>query len=100
MTAQHRLSLLQVQASRASACRAVKTRKLLAFINDVDGWGLRSHRACCLPTSFYRGWDGEIRGLVATLLQQINKLPNMAEVGVGSSTTHDLRAITPGQVKK
>lgn len=38
-----------------------KLVNLLAFINDVDGWGLRSHRACCSPTPFYGDRDREIR---------------------------------------
>jgi hypothetical protein len=73
---------------------------LPAFINDVDGWGLRSHKACCSPTAFYADQDGEIRAWSWRFLKPINKLPNMGRsVSVRQQRMTSMPSRPPRQAK-
>jgi branched-chain amino acid transport system substrate-binding protein len=70
-----------------------KLAGLLVFINDVNSLGLQAAQGMLLTNAFYWDRDDETRAWSQRFLKRMNKVPNMSQAGVYSSTLHYLRAI-------
>jgi branched-chain amino acid transport system substrate-binding protein len=70
-----------------------KLAGLLVFINDVNSLGLQAAQGMLLTNAFYWDRDDETRAWSQRFLKRMNKVPNMAQAGVYSSTLHYLRAV-------
>jgi branched-chain amino acid transport system substrate-binding protein len=66
---------------------------LLVFINDVNSLGLEVAQGMLLTTAFYWDRNDESRAWAQRYFQRMNRMPNMVQAGVYSSTTHYLRAV-------
>jgi branched-chain amino acid transport system substrate-binding protein len=70
-----------------------KLAGLLVFINDVNSLGLQAAQGMLLTNAFYWDRDDASRAWSQRFLKRVNKMPNMAQAGVYSSTLHYLQAI-------
>lgn len=70
-----------------------KLAGLLVFINDVNSLGLQAAQGMLLTNGFYWDRDDASRAWAQRFLKRVNKMPNMAQAGVYSSTLHYLQAI-------
>ena len=70
-----------------------KLAGLLVFINDVNSLGLEVAQGMLLTTAFYWDRNDESRAWAQRYFQRMNRMPNMVQAGVYSSTTHYLRAV-------
>src|SRR4029079_12649786 len=72
-----------------------KLAGLLVFINDVNSLGLEVAQGMLLTTAFYWDRNDESRAWAQRYFQRMNRMPNMAQAGIYSSTTHYLKAVAP-----
>jgi branched-chain amino acid transport system substrate-binding protein len=70
-----------------------KLAGLLIFINDVNTLGLEAAQGMLLTNAFYWDRNDESRAWAQHYFQRMNKMPNMAQAGVYSSTMHYLKAV-------
>jgi branched-chain amino acid transport system substrate-binding protein len=70
-----------------------KIAGLLVFINDINSLGLQAAQGMLLTNGFYWDRDDESRAWSQRYFKRINKMPNMAQAGIYSSTLHYLQAI-------
>jgi branched-chain amino acid transport system substrate-binding protein len=63
------------------------------FINVVNSLGLEVAQGMLLTTAFYWDRNDESRAWAQRYLQRMNRMPNMSQAGIYSSTTHYLKAI-------
>jgi branched-chain amino acid transport system substrate-binding protein len=70
-----------------------KLAGLLVFINDVNSLGLEVAQGMLLTTAFYWDRNDESRAWAQRYFQRMNRMPNMAQAGIYSSTTHYLKAV-------
>ncbi len=66
---------------------------LLVFINDVHSLGLKTTQGMMLTAAFYWDMNDETRAWSKRFYDRMKKMPNMAQAGVYSSTTHYLKAV-------
>ena len=70
-----------------------KLAGLLVFINDVNSLGLEVAQGMLLTTAFYWDRDDESRTWAQRYFQRMNRMPNMTQAGIYSSTMHYLKAV-------
>jgi branched-chain amino acid transport system substrate-binding protein len=70
-----------------------KMAGLLVFINDVNSLGLEVAQGMLLTTAFYWDRNDESRAWAQRYFQRMNRMPNMAQAGIYSGTTHYLNAV-------
>jgi branched-chain amino acid transport system substrate-binding protein len=70
-----------------------KLAGLLIFINDVNTLGLEAAQGLLLTNAFYWDRDDETRAWSQRYFQRMNRMPNMVQAGIYSSTTHYLKAV-------
>jgi branched-chain amino acid transport system substrate-binding protein len=70
-----------------------KMAGLLVFINDVNTLGLDAAQGMLLTNAFYWDRNDETRAWAQRYFQRMNKMPNMAQAGIYSATTHYLNAV-------
>ncbi len=70
-----------------------KLAGLLVFINDINSLGLQTAQGMLLTNAFYWDRNEESRGWSQRYFQRMNKMPNMAQAGIYSATTHYLKAV-------
>jgi branched-chain amino acid transport system substrate-binding protein len=70
-----------------------KMAGLLVFINDVNSLGLEVAQGMLLTTAFYWDRNDESRAWAQRYFQRMNRMPNMAQAGIYSATTHYLNAV-------
>jgi branched-chain amino acid transport system substrate-binding protein len=70
-----------------------KMAGLLVFINDVNSLGLEVAQGMLLTTAFYWDRNDESRAWARRYFQRMNRMPNMAQAGIYSATTHYLKAV-------
>ena len=70
-----------------------KMAGLLVFINDVNTLGLEAAQGMLLTNAFYWDRDEETRAWSQRYFQRMNKMPNMVQAGIYSSTMHYLKAV-------
>jgi branched-chain amino acid transport system substrate-binding protein len=66
---------------------------LLIFINDINTLGLEAAQGMLLTNAFYWDRNEESRAWAQRYFQRMGKMPNMAQAGIYSATTHYLKAI-------
>jgi branched-chain amino acid transport system substrate-binding protein len=70
-----------------------KLAGLLVFINDVNSLGLEVAQGMLLTTAFYWDRNDESRAWAQRYFQRMNRMPNMTQAGIYSSTMHYLMAV-------
>src|ERR1700688_1336566 len=70
-----------------------KMAGLLVFINDVNSLGLEAAQGMLLTNAFYWDRNDESRAWSQRYFQRMNRMPNMAQAGIYSSTMHYLKAV-------
>jgi branched-chain amino acid transport system substrate-binding protein len=70
-----------------------KMAGLLVFINDINSLGLEVAQGMLLTTAFYWDRNDESRAWAQRYFQRMNRMPNMAQAGIYSATTHYLEAV-------
>jgi branched-chain amino acid transport system substrate-binding protein len=70
-----------------------KLAGLLVFINDVNSLGLDVAQGMLLTTAFYWDRNDESRAWAQRYFHRMNRMPNMAQAGIYSSTMHYLKAV-------
>ena len=70
-----------------------KLAGLLIFINDINTLGLEAAQGMLLTNAFYWDRNEESRAWAQRYFQRMNRMPNMAQAGIYSATTHYLKAI-------
>jgi branched-chain amino acid transport system substrate-binding protein len=70
-----------------------KLAGLLVFINDINSLGLQTAQGMLLTNAFYWDRDEESRAWARRYFQRMSKMPNMAQAGIYSATTHYLKAV-------
>jgi branched-chain amino acid transport system substrate-binding protein len=70
-----------------------KLAGLLVFINDVNSLGFDVAQGMLLTTAFYWDRNDESRAWAQRYFQRMNRMPNMTQAGIYSSTTHYLKAV-------
>src|SRR5580698_4001105 len=70
-----------------------KLAGLLVFINDVNSLGLDVAQGMLLTTAFYWDRNDESRAWAQRYFRRMNRMPNMTQAGIYSSTMHYLRAV-------
>ena len=70
-----------------------KMAGLLVFINDVNSLGLEVAQGMLLTTAFYWDRNDKSRAWAQRYFQRMNRMPNMAQAGIYSATTHYLEAV-------
>ena len=70
-----------------------KMAGLLVFINDVNSLGLEVAQGMVLTTAFYWDRNDESRAWAQRYFARMNRMPNMAQAGIYSATTHYLEAV-------
>jgi branched-chain amino acid transport system substrate-binding protein len=70
-----------------------KMAGLLVFINDVNSLGLEVAQGILLTTAFYWDRNDESRAWAQRYFGRMNRMPNMAQAGIYSATTHYLKAV-------
>ena len=70
-----------------------KLAGLLVFINDVNSLSLDVAQGMLLTMAFYWDRNDESRAWAQRYLQRMNRMPNMAQAGIYSSTMHYLKAV-------
>ena len=70
-----------------------KMAGLLVFINDINSLGLEVAQGMLLTTAFYWDRNDESRAWAQRYFQRMNRMPNMAQAGIYSATTHYLKAV-------
>jgi len=70
-----------------------KLAGLLIFINDVNTLGLEAAQGLLLTNAFYWDRNDESRAWSQRYFQRMNRMPNMVQAGIYSSTTHYLKAV-------
>ncbi len=71
----------------------IKLASLAANINDIHGIGLQATQGMVLADAFYWDTDDETRAFSKRFYEKLNKMPNMLQAGVYSSTLHYLQAV-------
>jgi branched-chain amino acid transport system substrate-binding protein len=66
---------------------------LLIFINDINSLGLEAAQGMLLTNAFYWDRNDESRAWAQRYFERMGKMPNMAQAGIYSATTHYLKAI-------
>jgi branched-chain amino acid transport system substrate-binding protein len=70
-----------------------KLAGLLVFINDINSLGLQTAQGMLLTNAFYWDRNDESRAWSQRYFQRMGKMPNMAQAGIYSATTHYLKAV-------
>ncbi|HEY0182407.1 MAG TPA: ABC transporter substrate-binding protein [Rhodopila sp.] len=70
-----------------------KLASLGAEINDIHGVGLDATQGMMLVDAFYWDTDDETRAFAKRFYDKLNKMPNMLQAGMYSSTMHYLQAV-------
>lgn len=70
-----------------------KLAGLLVFINDINTLGLEVAQGMLLTNAFYWDRNEESRAWSQRYFQRMNRMPNMAQAGIYSATTHYLKAV-------
>ena len=70
-----------------------KMAGLLVFINDVNSLGLEVAQGMLLTTAFYWDRNDESRAFAQRYFARMSRMPNMAQAGIYSATTHYLKAV-------
>ena len=70
-----------------------KLAGLLVFINDINTLGLEVAQGMLLTNAFYWDRNEESRVWSQRYFQRMNRMPNMAQAGIYSATTHYLKAV-------
>src|SRR4051795_12341897 len=70
-----------------------KLASLAANINDIHGIGLDATQGMVVGDAFYWDTDDQSRAFAKRFYDKLNKMPNMLQAGVYSSTTHYLQAV-------
>ena len=70
-----------------------KLAGLLVFINDINTLGLEVAQGMLLTNAFYWDRNEELRVWSQRYFQRMNRMPNMAQAGIYSATTHYLKAV-------
>ena len=70
-----------------------KLAGLLVFINDINTLGLEAAQGMLLTNAFYWDRNEESRAWSQRYFQRMNRMPNMAQAGIYSATTHYLKAV-------
>jgi branched-chain amino acid transport system substrate-binding protein len=70
-----------------------KLASLGANVNDVYGIGLDATQGMMVSDAFYWDTDDETRAFSKRFYDKLNKMPNMLQAGVYSSTLHYLQAV-------
>ena len=70
-----------------------KLAGLLVFINDINTLGLEVAQGMLLTNAFYWDRNEELRAWSQRYFQRMNRMPNMAQAGIYSATTHYLKAV-------
>jgi branched-chain amino acid transport system substrate-binding protein len=70
-----------------------KLAGLLIFINDVNTLGLEAAQGMLLTNAFYWDRNDESRAWAQRYFQRMNRMPNMVQAGIYSSTMHYLKAV-------
>jgi branched-chain amino acid transport system substrate-binding protein len=71
----------------------MKLASLAANINDIYGIGLDATQGMLVADAFYWDTDDESRAFSRRFYAKLNKMPNMLQTGVYSSTIHYLQAV-------
>ena len=66
---------------------------LLVFINDINSLGLEAAQGMLLTDGFYWDRDEETRAWSQRYFKLMNRMPNMVQAGIYSSTQHYLQAV-------
>ena len=66
---------------------------LLVYINEVNALGLEAAQGMLLTSAFYWDMNDETRAFSKRYFERMNKMPNMSQAGVYSTTMHYLKAI-------
>ena len=66
---------------------------LLAYIQDIDGIGLKYTHGMMLSSGFYWDLNDETRQWSERYYARFHSMPNMSQAGVYSSTMHYLQAV-------
>ncbi|MFL5286354.1 MAG: ABC transporter substrate-binding protein [Rhodopila sp.] len=70
-----------------------KLASLAANINDIHSIGLDATQGLVVGDAFYWDTDDQSRAFANRFYDKLNKMPNMLQAGVYSSTTHYLQAV-------
>jgi branched-chain amino acid transport system substrate-binding protein len=70
-----------------------KLASLGAEINDIHGIGLEATQGMMLVDAFYWDTDDQTRAFAKRFYDKLNKMPNMLQAGMYSSTMHYLQAV-------
>jgi branched-chain amino acid transport system substrate-binding protein len=70
-----------------------KLAGLLVYINDIHSLGPQATQGMVLTSSFYWNMSDETRAWAKRFYAKLNKMPNMSQAGVYSSTMHYLKAV-------
>lgn len=66
---------------------------LLVYINEINALGLKAAQRMLLTTAFYWDMNAETRAFSKRYFEKMQKMPNMSQAGVYSTTMHYLKAI-------
>jgi branched-chain amino acid transport system substrate-binding protein len=66
---------------------------LLVFINDVNTLGLEAAQGMMVTEAFYWDMNEETRAWSRRFFERHNKMPNMVQAGLYSTTMHYLKAV-------
>jgi branched-chain amino acid transport system substrate-binding protein len=66
---------------------------LLVFINDVNSLGLEAAQGMMVTEAFYWDMNEETRAWSRRFFERHNKMPNMVQAGLYSTTMHYLKAV-------
>jgi branched-chain amino acid transport system substrate-binding protein len=70
-----------------------KLAGLLVYINDIHALGLPATQGMLLSSAFYWDRNDETRAWSKRFFERLNRMPNMSQAGVYSSTMHYLKAV-------
>ena len=66
---------------------------LLVYINEINALGLKAAQGMLLTAAFYWDMNEETRAFSKRYFEKMQKMPNMSQAGVYSTTMHYLKAI-------
>ncbi|MFG1404305.1 ABC transporter substrate-binding protein [Xanthobacter sediminis] len=66
---------------------------LLVYINEINALGLKTAQGMLLTSAFYWDMNEETRAFSKRYFEKMQKMPNMSQAGVYSTTMHYLKAI-------
>ena len=70
---------------------------LLVYITDVNSLGLETAQGLLLTEAFYWDMNDETRAWSRRYFDKMQKMPNMTQAGVYSSTLHYLKAVAAAE---